>query len=91
MIAKFMGYAVMPVPLKEWKFMAKIVTKHGTEWITIDFHSSWSWLMPVVEKIFKLCEEREYQGQISELTIFASIDQVYKAVVDFIVWYNDNK
>ena len=75
-----------------------------------EYHSSWDWLMPVVEKIEKL-----YYAVIitqNTCTIQASImgdrtviskqisnydedntklSNTYKAVVEFIQWYNENK
>lgn len=75
------------------------------------YHESWSWLMPVVEKIESIvfdennsfnvtigstiycviqdangeCYDMVYDGEESKLLV------VYKAVVEFIKWYNSNK
>lgn len=65
------------------------------------FHSSWDWLMPVVEKIESLSEVN-YKIEISHYTYIdtlptiiyrkgTKIENTYNAVVDFILWYNQNK
>lgn len=73
---------------------------YAEEWA---FDSKWDWLMRVVDKIESLgyavkikrkdCEvdgypqDRYYDLQIDSL----KIKSVYKAVVQFIKWYNENK
>lgn len=69
----------------------------------LKFHQSWDWLMPVVEKIesilpddsiiyiqYKDCIipviEGEFEIQCSE---DSKIGAVYRAVCEFIVWYNE--
>lgn len=67
------------------------------------FHTSWDWLMPVVEKIN---ETGRFEVNIGygrcyitdgedELTLSMVENQtqyaVYRAVVEFIKWYNENK
>lgn len=77
----------------------------------LQYHTSWDWLMPVVEKIESIifdennsfnvtigssiycviqdsngeCYDMTYDGEESKLAV------VYKAVVEFIKWYNTNK
>lgn len=77
------------------------------------FHSSWDWLMPVVEKIQNLYRTSEYFGALINIsTTHISIScadfnycdskpqkdwepfdiiRVWKAVIEFIKWYNKNK
>ncbi len=60
------------------------------------FHSSWEWLMPVVEKIKDIelrTPTRDCNiDKIDEvLTCDLRIDNLYDAVVEFITWYNENK
>lgn len=72
----------------------------------LKFHTSWDWLMPVVEKIESLgnygVEIRHFSCSIYELSFDPSdlniesnfdskIEAVYNAVVQFIQWYNQNK
>lgn len=65
----------------------------------MEFHTSWDWLMPVVQKIkgvyanldLELSMMVEKTFIILDLTIFADVDTVYSAVLQFIQWYNQNK
>jgi len=53
------------------------------------FHTSWDWLMPVVEKI-----EQEHQGvpqQMLYVNLYSRLEEVYEAAVEFIKWYNEQK
>jgi hypothetical protein len=62
------------------------------------FHSSWDWIMTVVSLIKKIIDENQWPHGINvgivpvadfyDLPIYASIDEVYKAIVHFIEWYN---
>ena len=68
----------------------------------LEYHSSWDWLMPVVEKIMNMdtSQQRifvtisggEVNITVGKLSIyqdnFDSITNVYEAVVQFIKWYN---
>lgn len=73
----------------------------------MEFHSSWDWLMPVVEKIgsmfhqvkiefnegFPYCEILCYNedGELSKEIKEEGDNATYQAVVEFIKWYNENK
>ena len=82
----------------------------------LKFHSSWDWLMPVVEKIqeetfdnsFKIGngwvavkhyyseslysekEQGSYERYYDIKKDVSTLDNAYKAVVEFIKWYNEN-
>ena len=63
---------------------------------TMEFHSSWDWLMPVVEKISDVCkpssDSHYYWNSKTDIRIFRETKEVtYKAVIEFIKWYNKNK
>ena len=134
LIAEFMGYKPVrcsngfawdigkSIPSKDHLFpiQGKLITKYCNY---LKFHTSWDWLMPVVEKIeslnlgtIKLDEDDmfrnanavfriEYkdvyidlyggmkkQDEWMEQTQFHSkLDATYKAVLEFIQWYNENK
>lgn len=77
------------------------------EWTldTLHFHTSWDWLMPVVEKIESLdisfdinhtmCYvESEDQSFVLNQTYIdgykTKLDATYAAVIKFIKWYNKN-
>ena len=64
----------------------------------LKYHSSWDWLMPVVEKINKTWEYTDMDGDeflpgeqiisvIREALGQVMIDAVYENVVDFINWH----
>ena len=60
----------------------------------LKYHTSWDWLMPVVEKISQI-EDDDFDMQIynryeyiTKLPITGSRELIYKAVVEFIKWYN---
>ena len=54
---------------------------------TLQYHTSWNWVMPVVERI-----EQVHEGvpkQLLHLSLFSTRAEVHKAVVEFIEWYNE--
>jgi hypothetical protein len=53
------------------------------------YHTSWDWLIPVVNKI-----EIENEGvplQLLDCSLYSEIGEVYQAVVEFIKIYNDER
>jgi hypothetical protein len=70
---------------------------------SFNFHSSWDWLMPVVEKIWSITENRsslfyfEVRKDNETILITSKVDQInnitdcYNTVIEFIIWYNQNK
>lgn len=59
---------------------------------SLPYKHSWDWLMPVVSKCYEYSEVyNKYRTQIcASLSGVIDIDDTYKAVVDFIKWYNEN-
>lgn len=56
---------------------------------SMEYHSSWNWLMPVAKKCYKRqVELKEGLGFFNDISIFSEIDEVYFACIDFIKWYN---
>ena len=53
------------------------------------FHSSWDWLIPVVNKIEMECEGVPIQ--LLDCNLYSEIGEVYQAVVEFIKTYNDEQ
>ena len=51
------------------------------------YHTSWDWLMPVLEKVEQVNEG--IPPQLIHLSLFSTINEVYEAVVEFIK--NQNK
>jgi hypothetical protein len=71
---------------------------NGQQYKNLKYHSSWDWLMPVVEKIHSLQDDIMKIGvgiapvrNLFTLYITATIDVVWLAVVEFIKWYSQNK
>jgi hypothetical protein len=78
LIADFMNY--------RWNF--------GESFDELKYHSSWDWLMPVVEKIWVSVpiDVREINNEgllIFEIGLFSDLRTVYEAVVQFIKMYNE--
>ena len=61
---------------------------------TMEYHTSWDWLMPVVEKInwhgYPL-EGLNLANNVYCACGMAKIELIYKAVIEFIKWYNKQK
>jgi hypothetical protein len=60
---------------------------------SLQYHESWDWLMPVVEKIRKYVIENEpfgneYYQAINNALIEVDIHDCYVEVVEFIKWHN---
>ena len=54
LIAEFMGFVNTTPTDKYFNIMEHSVTKQLQEPMSAKYHSSWDWLMPVVEKIERL-------------------------------------
>jgi len=87
LIAEFMG-GLKPMD-EHW------VETHGF------YHTSWDWLMPVVEKIEKMgvdviinrfsCQIRTHIRGFNKEGIFPSkIESTWYIIIDYIKWYNEN-
>ena len=56
----------------------------------LQYHTSWDWLMPVVQKCFDTQQPEEGQHYfINESLLTMDIEVVYDRVVEFIKTYND--
>jgi len=63
------------------------------------YNTSWDWLMPVVKKVrevhnveLSVDQYTDTQSIINRISPYDyDINQVYKAIVEFITWYNENK
>ena len=80
------------------EFPTKLTCKNVNA--TMKYHSSWDWLMPVVEKVQNAAsptndetseEEFVLLDNVGDSLIVVRIDLVHQAVVEFINWYNKNK
>ena len=58
----------------------------------LQYHTSWDWLMPVVQKCFDTQQPSEGQHYfINESLLTMKIEVVYDRVVEFIKQYNDEQ
>ncbi len=53
----------------------------------LSYNVSWDWLMPVVEKCLTTGDRQHFV--INDALLTCNIEEVYKAVVEFIKQYND--
>ena len=100
LIAEFMGGKYVDEDLIELKdFIAlKVITIDqsgeplkvvSTECFTeneLSYHTSWDWLMPVVQKIEQYCEG--VPQEMLNISLYSDINEVYNAVVEFINEHN---
>ena len=56
----------------------------------LKYHKSWDSLMPVVQSIYQFGMDNELTLLVRDAVAEANLDNTYKAVVDFIKWYNKN-
>ena len=104
LFAEFLGLVKNTATNKYWTKKSKEGFGCG-ECLEIKFHSDWNYLIQVVEKIESLGFKSRIQkkdtfneclfynknnniGYISECT---KIESVYKACLEFIKWYNEQK
>ena len=93
LIAEFMG-----VDVDSYTSYAEELRKCYSE-SDLEYHSSWDWLMPVVDKLMstKQCDMIihaknlvviSYGGKTFSYYEMSLIENVWIAVVEFIKWYN---
>ena len=78
------------------EFMGIKLTENGLAWDYINnpipsYHTSWDWLMPVVQKVSSLCDEPCELDNMKHALLTGDIESVYDDVVEFIKEYNDEK
>lgn len=100
LIAEFMGMPHEKDPFvksneKYWHYKELGVMSES-----LQFDTSWDWLMPVVEKIGGLWESPGEDGEteesmqvrrLMEMELDSGIEKIYANVVEFIKWYNETK
>jgi|ERR1035437_2115565 hypothetical protein len=99
LIAEFVG---KEVPHTQMTFAGNRITTYvkvsdlgDEDWkrVMLCYHSSWNYLMPVVEKILKTDTGTldVYSLYVSDSLRTANINDVFEAVIDYIKWYNKYK
>lgn len=92
LIAEFMEYKLNDAEYPNSPFYE---TKEG-DFINypdcLNFHLSWDWLMPVVDKIYSMSFNENHGFTIDGVLFMeCDINLIYKKIVGFINWYNQNK
>jgi hypothetical protein len=88
LIAEFMG--IVYPKLDNVIVIDNVVIKENE----LQYHTSWDWLMPVANEIIKSRDEQNTDWDLTDLKYAlctTNIEYVYKAVVEFIKEYNDEK
>ena len=72
------------------EFMGDSTRLHG---LHLQYHTSWDWLMPVVESCFDVFDQTndDLNFKLNDALLETNIDSLYKAVVEFIKEYNDEQ
>ena len=56
----------------------------------LKYHTSWDWLMPLVESCFERLDSNDHSAdEIKRQLLVCNRRVIYKAVVEFIKWYNE--
>ena len=55
----------------------------------LKYDSSWDWLMPVVQKCYKIDNEEGFDNLVDAVSTL-DLDATYESVVEFINEYNNN-
>lgn len=94
LIAEFMGVTFDPQ-----EYQGDRIGRHGVTIKGTQYHESWDWLMPVVEKInnlnmldYNLDRDSQWlHEKVITTRVNCELQFLYKAVVQFIKWYNSQK
>lgn len=85
LIAEFMGWDIIsPTTLPTNLHLSNLELDNGGV-MELKFHTSWDWLMPVVQKCFEGAHEDDFfeiSGSLPDM------ESTYKSVVEFIKQYN---
>jgi len=56
----------------------------------LKYHAEWNWLMPVVQKCYKIDDEEGFDNLVDAVSTL-DFDAIYQAVLKFIKKYNEEK
>jgi len=91
LIAEFMGWDILsPTTIPPNLHLSNLEVDNG-EIANLKFHSSWDWLMPVVNQCKSYSLDNTYADRIDEALVESEIDfdYLFCTVLDFIEWYNN--
>ena len=84
LIAEFMGNRDLTLYHAKWQ--------KGDDIIYLKYHTSWDWLMPVVEKIYNIPKGNPLiEDRLTVSLISADIKFTHELIIEFIKWYNEQK
>ena len=86
LIAEFMGLETSDGCYFE--HLTKEGNRELTHHILLEYHTSWDWLMPVVETCYHNGAEENEVGDITHALLDCNRDHLYISVVEFINQYN---
>ena len=87
LIAEFMGFEVFYRP-----YSNGFIEISKSELCDVDdmkYHTSWDWLMPVVQKCYKIDNEEGFDNLVDAVSTL-DIDTIYNEVIEFIKSHNKN-
>lgn len=101
-VAKFMGLAFCTRHNYEGWYTNREFNRRICDYNGLKYHSSWDDLMPVVSRVESICQDEEFcknyfdkgsyiVSMFGDLFVSSDINGVYKEIVSFITWYNENK
>ena len=90
LIAKFMGLEYAPEGSRwdDWFDKDRYRVTYGNR-IPLQYHTSWDWLMPVVNKCMQTGDNTDEWDALCDALSTVNITNTYDAVVEFIKKYND--
>ena len=90
LIAEFMGVNIITIDDVRKNKNPYISSADGYLEDDLEYHKSWAWLMPVVEKIMWDNDiDDDECTNIADALCDAKFDRVYNAVIEFINKYNN--
>jgi len=84
LIAEFMGLC----PLSRSGFISDKKQEYYGSLSDLQYHTSWDWLMPVVDKCYESGAEENEVGDITHALLDCDRKETHKAVVEFIKQLN---
>ncbi len=95
LIAEFMGMQNTPIGWYDNEGNLKLSYTKDNTFDDLLFDTSWDWLMPVYHKCIDVVGGWMDNDSILDDKIpirsFSNIGDLYRVVVEFIKWYNENK
>ena len=88
LIAEFMGVNIITLDDIRTNKNPYISSADGYLEDDLEYHTSWDWLMPVVETCYHNGAEENEVGDITHALLDCDINHTYRSVAEFIKQYN---